>query len=198
MIFFHNQENPSGSHVRVILLVTLKVAIGHFGVTIFACFHHQADNIGLSKNVTVSLDFGSHPEPCSTAELCFLLDHWHKSGLQLSGPVWRWRQCGGSSLTLDWEEGVWGSSSMSLLIPFCQLFVPFVLCRPGVTWIQKLWGKWKMLINNDVWNTTHWPNHQTLGVYFAGWKMSILDGGKQNLGQRCLRNESGCCMVCTR
>lgn len=70
--FVHNQEDPSGSHVRVQLL-TLKVSTGHFGVTSFACFHQA--HTGLSKNVTISLDFGSDPGPCSIVELWFLLDH---------------------------------------------------------------------------------------------------------------------------
>lgn len=68
--------------------------IGYFGVTSFACFHHQAHNIALSKNVTVSLDFGSDPELCSIAELWFLLGHWHKSGLWLAGLVKRSFQYG--------------------------------------------------------------------------------------------------------
>lgn len=64
-------------------LLTLKESTGYFGVSSFACFHHQAHNIGLSKYVTISPKLGSDPEPWLE------LGHCHKPGLWPAGPVRR-------------------------------------------------------------------------------------------------------------
>lgn len=126
-IFFCNQKDPSGSQSWEFYtqLLTLKESIWYLGETSCACF--QAHNIGLSKNVTISPKLGS-------AELSYGLS-WisHKTGLWPAGPVKRYLQYGNEINTggpcwpiwvLWHKEELWGSSSMSLLIPSCHLLVP--------------------------------------------------------------------------
>lgn len=109
-------------------LPTLKESTGHLGVTNFACFHHQAHNTGLSKNVAISPNLASDPElsyglswVIVTNQACGQQDQSRDVCNMEMKSTWGFLADPSECLT---QGGRRGSSSMPLLIPFCHLLVP--------------------------------------------------------------------------